>query len=118
MTGIEILSSVQVVAESAFNWTTFWATFGIIFGIFVIISIGEWLFDNCDWTIVPAFTILGLFAGGLLGAMGGVIFEIPTAYETQYKVTISDEVTMTEFYEHYEIIDQEGKIFTVREKTN
>lgn len=39
----------------------------------------------------------------------------PTAYETHYKVLISDEVSMNEFLEQYEIIDQEGKIFTVRE---
>jgi hypothetical protein len=25
---------------------------------------------------------------------------------------------MTEFYEYYEVIDQDGKIFTVREKVN
>lgn len=34
----------------------------------------------------------------------------------QYKVMISEEVSMIEFYEKYEIIDQEDLIFTVREK--
>ena len=117
MTGVEILTSAEVVSEAAFNLTTFWTTFGIAFGIFVIVGIGEWIFDNCEWAVIPAFAVLGLFAGGLFGAMSGAIFEIPTAYETQYKVTISDEVSMTDFYEHYEVIDQEGKIFTVRERT-
>ena len=39
-----------------------------------------------------------------------------TKYETQYKVTISDEVKMDEFCEKYEIIEQDGKIYTVRER--
>lgn len=116
MTGIEILTSAQVVSEAAFNLTAFWITFGIVFGIFVIVGIGEWIFDVCEWAVIPAFAVLGLFASGLLGAMSGAIFEIPTAYETEYKVTISDEVSMNDFYERYEVIDQDGKIFTVRER--
>lgn len=34
----------------------------------------------------------------------------------EYKVTIDDSVPMTEFYQRYEILDQEGKIYTVKEK--
>ena len=33
VTGIEILSSAQVVAETTFNCTAFWIIFGIFFGI-------------------------------------------------------------------------------------
>jgi pyruvate/oxaloacetate carboxyltransferase len=36
--------------------------------------------------------------------------------DTKYEVTISDEVLLTEFYEKYEVISQNDKIFTVREK--
>lgn len=36
----------------------------------------------------------------------------------EYKVIISDEVSMNEFLDKYEIIDQEGKIYTVRERTD
>lgn len=62
-------------------------------------------------------TIVGIILGGMSGTAAGEIYEIPTNYEIHYKVTISDEVLMTEFYEHYEVIEQEGKIFTVRENT-
>ena len=34
----------------------------------------------------------------------------------EYKVTIEDSVSMNEFLDKYEIIDQEGKIYTVKEK--
>jgi membrane protein implicated in regulation of membrane protease activity len=34
----------------------------------------------------------------------------------QYQVTISDHVSMVEFNERYDVIDVEGKIWTIREK--
>jgi len=63
--------------------------------------------------------VIGLIVGAILGAIVGVLpasYSTPIAYETQYKVTISDEVLMNDFLEKYEIIDQEGKIYTVRER--
>ena len=36
--------------------------------------------------------------------------------DTTYKVTIDDSVSMNEFLDKYEIIDQEGKIYTVKER--
>ena len=37
-------------------------------------------------------------------------------YETHYQVTIDDSVSMNEFQNKYEIIEVEGKIYTVRER--
>ena len=34
----------------------------------------------------------------------------------EYKVTASDDVSLNKFIEKYEIIDIEGKIYTIREK--
>lgn len=36
--------------------------------------------------------------------------------EYEYKVTIDDRVSMNDFYEHYEIKSQEGKIYTITRK--
>jgi Na+/melibiose symporter-like transporter len=58
--------------------------------------------------------------GGLLFVISLVLLflTIFTAEpeHTRYKVTISDEVSMNDFLERYEIVDQEGKIYTVRER--
>ena len=54
--------------------------------------------------------------GAFYGSLFGNACDVSTTYETQYKVTISDEVLMNEFLERYEIVDQEGKIYTVRER--
>lgn len=65
--------------------------------------------------------IFGLICGVIFGALFGVLLARDadsTEYETHYKVTISEEVKMTEFLERYEIVAQEGKIYTVRERGN
>ena len=37
-------------------------------------------------------------------------------YEIHYQVTVDDSVSMNEFQSKYEIIEVEGKIYTVRER--
>ena len=37
-------------------------------------------------------------------------------YETRYQVTVDDSVSMNKFQNKYEIIEVEGKIYTVRER--
>jgi hypothetical protein len=46
------------------------------------------------------------------------IVSVDTTEVTEYKVTIDDSVKYVEFTEKYEVIDQEGEIYTVREKTD
>ena len=118
MNGVEILTSAQVATEWAFNWTVFWITLGVVFGICLIMGIWYVATGQCEWGLIPCLSIVGIIFGSISGMGIGQVSEIPIAHETQYQVTISDEVSMTEFYEHYEMIDQDGKIFTVREKTN
>ena len=58
------------------------------------------------------FIITFLIAGILIG-LGNAS---PTHYIPTYKVTISDEVSMNEFMDKYEILNQDGKIYTVKER--
>lgn len=116
MTGIEILAIQEVATKFAFNWSAFWITFGIIFGISLFVGIIISL-DSDDWSNSLCGIIVGIIIGLFFGAMvGDVMLHTPTAYETQHKVTVSDEVPMNEFLEKYEIIDQEGKIYTITER--
>ena len=41
--------------------------------------------------------------------------NVPTG-KYEYQVTINNSVSMTEFYDKYEIVEVEGKIYTIREK--
>lgn len=115
MTGIEILASQKVATDWAYDWAVFWITACVVMMIFVAIGILVAI-QECN---VVYFFIIFLF-GTILSFLGGCgaasITGTPIAYETQYKVTISDEVSMNEFLDKYEIVDQEDKIYTIREK--
>jgi hypothetical protein len=115
MTGVEILATSEVVSATEFNWTMFWITAGIVVGIMFLIGTvsSATSYDLGDLFMCILF---GVLVGSLLGVLVGSGTSAPTEYETHYKVTISDEVSMNEFLERYEILDQEGKIYTVRER--
>ena len=117
MSGVEILAFEEVAcAWESWNWQSFWIAVGIAF---VISLIAGFIFA-CQEDSVGAgllmfgtmFIIVGLILGTIL-AKGSAK---PTEYETQYKVTIDETVSMTEFNEKYEVLEQEGKIYTVRER--
>ena len=117
MTGVEILAMEEVATAFEFGWFGFWIIFGFCSIVGAIWSIINTLTGEYEWVIIP-FTIviamlMGVVFGGLLGMQTN---GEPTAYETQYKVTVSDEVPMNEFLKRYEIIDQEGKVYTIRER--
>lgn len=114
MTGVEILATEEVVMAFGFNWVMFLITTFVFMAVFTIVG----------WAVDPDNYVNGWLIGLLMGGVAAIALGLslgyatgePTEYETQYKVTISDEVSMNEFLEHYEIIDQGGKIYTVRER--
>ena len=117
MQGIEIMTSQEIVIAHEFNWFCFWITFCLIFGIALILGIGFFISGESDWQIILALGIVGLIFGSFFGFAIGDKFAKPIEYTTEYKVTIEDSVPLAEFYERYEIIGQEGKMYIVRERT-
>lgn len=78
----------------------------------------------CIWAMVIMFVegnpgaataciILALICVGLI-VLGICVVKTPP--ETRYQVLIDESVSMSEFFEKYEIIEQEGKIYIVKEK--
>lgn len=116
MSGVEILATEEVVvAWESWNWEGFLTTVGLCFLVAIIAGILAGVSD--DWELgVTIFLIIFLAGGALFGTLVGCTTGDPIEYETQYKVVIDDSVSMNEFIEKYEIIDQEGKIYTVRER--
>lgn len=115
MSGIEILSTTEVVTATAYNTTA--VGIGMITTIIVMVIIGAfvaWHEGEGVWVIL--FLLLGLVFSCFIGMVISSETSYPTAYETQYKVTIDDSVSMNEFNEKYEVVSQEGKIYTVRER--
>ena len=115
MEGVEILHVYQVATDWEYNWTTFW----IVLGITLVISIVLGLHDHSccgDWSVIIAFAIMGLIVGTLFAVFVGSVSHLPTEYVSEYKVTVSDDVSLVDFYERYEIRGQEGNIYIVRER--
>lgn len=115
MNGVEILSATQVVSKSVFNWTALWIAAGVIlvFGVFVGFLI---MLIEHDYFGLMAGILGGLFLSIMISPFIGALCSTPVEYETHCKVTIDDTVSMSEFMDKYEILDQEGKIYTVRER--
>ena len=70
-------------------------------------------FDIIQDICVTLFLFLSVIL--CLGIIGTGI-ETNEIIDTTYKITVSDEVSLMELSEKYEIIEQDGKIFTVRER--
>lgn len=113
MIGVEILATEKVVAAYEFSWVIY---IGIII---VLASSGAAMGYCCSDHPTIQDAIPGLIIGIMFGAVIGFFpasFMIPREYETQYKVVVSDRVRMNEFLERYEIVDTDGRIYTVRER--
>ena len=115
MDGVTILSQ-RAVDTGVINMTAFWIAFWITasllcFGVICAIKYSE------EWIMALWFIVVP-FVAMLFGILFGTACGHNEFAYTEYKVTIDESTSMTEFYEKYEVIDQEGLIFTVREKHN
>ena len=113
MDGVTILSQRDVGTEilnmTAF-WIAFWITASLLcLGVICAIKYSE------EWIMALWFIVVP-FVAMLFGLLFGTACGHNELAYTEYKVTIDESVSMTEFYEKYEVIDQEGLIFTVKEK--
>lgn len=108
MNGVTILNSYESLTN-----------FG---SIFIMIALCVWFFtvvvlvllsllkDGYDSWKGPIFLVICVVLTIVCGCL------IPERkYETRYQVTVDDSVSMNEFQSKYEIIEVEGKIYTVRE---
>lgn len=117
MAGVEVLAVEQIATKYAFNWSAWALTLGIVLGFCLLVSIACKIGSYIDWkTAIFIGLSLGVLFGGLIGLLPGFTTK-PIEFKDQYKVLISEEVSMVEFMEKYEIVEQEGRIYTIEEKT-
>ena len=117
MRGVEILATEEIATKHLYNWGAFAICFIVILAVFFIVGVII-SFNENDYHCVILFTTIGILFGTLPAFILGAAMGIPFEYTTQYKVTVSNEVQLNEFNERYEIIEQEGKIYTVRERND
>lgn len=109
MNGIIILNSYEILinASSIFLYLVW----GCVFTALAIALSYLFIVDNY-------FSISTAICAIAAEALAVIFFcNIPEKnYETRYQVTIDDSVSMNEFQSKYEIIEIEGKIYTIRER--
>lgn len=103
-------------AAATFDEVTVGIVFGVLMTILLIIEIVACIHEESfgGLEVVVMFLTITLGALCFLGAYWS--YEDTQKIYTYHQVTISDEVNFNEVYEKYEVIKQEGEIFTIREK--
>lgn len=111
MEGVDILSQ-EIIYNTILPTDFIFLGFAITFVFFVLTLHG---ISKCK-TVLPIISTI-LIAVCLIGSL--FLYLTPNKNDInhiEYKVTIDDSVSMNEFLDKYEILDQEGKIYTVRER--
>ena len=120
MDGVTILNEIEVVQvmNDTFNYTAgcIALIITVLIGAIIGFFIGRIQCDEIQGTLAGA--LLGLVLGLFTMAVFGFAFSYPLETKTtvRYEVTIDDSVSLTEFYEHYNVIEQRGEIFVVEKK--
>ena len=110
MTGVEILNS-KIMYNTILP--EYWMVIGSILAftlicltVYFYVKFNNWAAILCLILVVISIVIVCL----------GAISNKNSVDYIEYKITIDDSVSMNEFLDKYEILDQEGKIYTVKEK--
>lgn len=111
MEGVTVLN--QFIHEGAIIEP--WFSMGLIaLGIGMVSVLFGFIFEPKLKTVL--FRIVVILGGmGLIMGLGTCIFA-PREEEVRYQVTINDSISFNDFIERYEIIKQDGYIFTIQER--
>ena len=115
MEGVRILAETAIYAHS-----DIWFVIGllcILFGLTFMISFSiTWIEFNALWCLIAALVGLIMLACGATCA--NMYRDSRMFSHMEYKVIVEDGVEFNEFISHYEILEQDGEIYTVKEKNN
>lgn len=105
--GMEILNQTEIMESYA------WFSYAVLLiGIIAMISLI--MFNKNKEMIWGIVLIISMIIMMVLVVLSYCL-EKPTGRYI-YDVTISDDVNFNEFNEKYEVIEQKGKIYTIKEK--
>lgn len=113
MDGVTIL---QIFSETSYTWG--WSSWFLI-PILVCILCGTGMVLAATSQKPNGFVVcicfIGVFVAGLCTTcMAAKQTQLPTKYT--YQVLLTEEVNMTEFAQRYEILEQQGITYIIKEK--
>lgn len=117
--GINVLNTYEIVNPEWHDMIfpavafAFLAVVGIVLIVCILCNL-EYIKEN----FVPlVFVIVGTLLF-MVGSIYGFTHLPENKYQTRYAVTLDDRVNFNEFTAKYEVVKQEGLIYTIVEKTN
>lgn len=117
--GVHVLNTYDIV-KTGWEELVFLAAVSVCITICLIVMIiYVWSFSKQKKDAVVPCVICGVFVLLSICVSICAFTHLPeTKYQTRYVVTISDNVNFNEFNSRYEIVKQEGLIYTIVEKTD
>lgn len=115
MDGVEILKTIEITTIQS------WIVYGIFISIGIVIVVSIILYDS-EIDSVPSIIACPT---GILAAVAFIFFVIalvvaPKELTGKYKqiIRVSDNISLNEFYEKYEILSKEKytNVYTVKER--
>lgn len=103
--GVEILSQEVIPIMKSHGWIFF---IGLVVAIILGLLFKLLINDDVVGYITYGIIIISWFYS--------IFIQTQTGEYTQYKVIISDTVNFVEFNDKYEILEQDGEIYTVKER--
>lgn len=114
MDGVTILSEMSVRGESLELVMVWWLLTIVYIVGRILENVEDWHYS--EWRTRITSIICTLIVSSLVLVIAvGLCFEYNT-FHTEYKVTIDDSVGFNEFTSHYEILSNDGDVYTVRDR--
>ena len=117
--GVTILNSYDIITPE-WNNKIFPA---VVFSIVTVAGIALIIYLLLDSkrikdAVVPLVILVISTLPCMVASIHGFTNLPENKYQTRYEVTISDEVNFNEFNSKYEVVEQNGLIYTIVEKTD
>lgn len=113
MDGVTILNTIELTGVSAGAWVTLLGS-GLVLCASMLFPPST-VSSNTE-NLIALLIVIDVIM--LFGSMFVAVYQSENhkTGELQYEVTIDDTVSMTEFNKKYEIVEQRGDIFVVKER--
>ena len=115
---MEVLASEIVYKMHPTCETIMFSGLGVLlFGLFIFVFIAPVASDYYDWPLVVSLILMSL--GFVIGVIFAIIGEHywQTEDYTKQEVIFREDIP-NEFFNDYEILEQRGEIFVIKEKEN
>lgn len=118
-----MLEGIEILNQYTKDITEITNKNAVIITVIIWIILSSIMFMSFEWKTDSKISLLSLTLGIVAGLAIGSIFGIEVVAKEEvvrtdiyYEIQFTQEVSFEEFYNRYEIIEQRGKIYTIKEK--